>query len=144
MTKDFNDIIIVDKDIEVYKNVDDYFKSKGLNRFSQHRKCFKTLVNNIGLDKCKHILFEYVHTSELLLDYKKDNYFNSSKLQRWSSLKYFTNLNAYDRPNKWDEIGYRMLRANRKLFIKGYSLCDLTCLAKACARMVIDEYRKGN
>lgn len=143
MTRNFNNIIVVDKDTEVYKNVNEYFESKNLNRFEQHKECFETLVNDIGFDKCKRILFEYVHTSELLFDYRQDEHFNSSKLQRWSSLDYFTNLNAYDRPNKWDEIGHRMLYANPKLYFKTFSLCNLTCLAKACARMIVNNYKKG-
>lgn len=144
MERNFNNIIVVDRDTDVYKNVDDYFRSKGLNRFSQHRNCFESLVNDIGFNKCKRILFEYIHTSELLFDYKRDEHFNLSKLQRRSSLDYFTGLYTDARPNKWDEIGHRMLRANRNLYIKGFSFCDLTCLAKACARMIIDEYKRGN
>lgn len=143
MTRDFNNIIVVDNDTEVYKNADEYFKSKNLNRPSQYRKCFKTLINDIGFDKCKRILLEYVYPAELLLDYRQDKNFNLSKLQRMSSREYFTNLCTDARPNKWDEIGHRMLRANRKLYIKYFSLCDLTSLAKACARMIVDNYKKG-
>lgn len=143
MTRNFNNIIVVAKDTEVYKNVDEYFESKKLNRFKQHKKCFKTLVNNIGFDKCKRILLEYIYPAELLLNYRSDENFNLSKLQRMSSLEYFTNLYTDARPNKWDEIGYRMLYSNPKLHFKTFSFCDLTCLAKACARMVVDQYRRG-
>lgn len=143
MIRDFNNIIVVDKSTKVYKNVDDYFKAKGLNRFTQHKDCFETLISDIGLDECKRILFEYVHTSELLLDYKRDEHFNSSKLQRRSSRDYFTNLYTDVRPNKWDEIGHRMLYTNSKLYFRTFSFCDLTCLAKACARIVVDNYKKG-
>lgn len=143
MTKDFKNIIIVDKDTEVYKNVDEYFKSKNLDRSLQHGKCFKTLINDIGFGNCKRILFEYVYPAELLLDYRQDKNFNLSKLQRRSSLDYFTSLYTDVRPNKWDEIGHRMLYTNPKLYIKTFSLCDLTCLAKACARMIVDNYKRG-
>lgn len=143
MTRNFNNIVVTDSDTEVYKSVDDYFKAKGLNRFKQHEECFKNLINDIGFDKCKRILFEYVHTSELLFDYKQDKYFNQSKLQRIMSLDYFTNLYANVCPTKWDEIGHRMLYTSPKLYFRAWSLCDLTCLAKACAKMVVHNYKKG-
>ena len=119
-----------------YHNIDEFIKFKGLNRASQHEEAFSAVVNALGYEACKKILLAYLDIDTLTKAYKQDKYLN--------------NIYEHSYNNKlgrvmwtWDFIGDDMLhRFNAPIRFRLISDCNRTCIAKACARMVIEESNK--
>lgn len=116
--------------MKVYKNVSDYtmtnFNTKDYE--TDHTLKYKSIVKDLDYKSCKEILLIYVTIDELKRQYKEDKHFNGSFLEAKKPL------------NVWSRIGKLMItNPNRKITIKSYSLCNLTCIAKQCAKMIIME-----
>lgn len=116
--------------IKTYHNIDEFIKLKGLDRASQHDEAFSAVVNELGYEACKKILLSYLDVNTLIKAYRQDK-----------------NLNNIYKLNKvtwtWDFIGDDMLhRFNAPIRFRLMSDCNRTCIAKACARMVIEEFNK--
>ena len=122
--------------IKTYHNVDEFIKLKGLDRASQHDEAFTAVVNELGYEACKKILLAYLDINTLAKAYKEDKYLNNIYTQYYN--------HELDRVTwTWDLIGDDMLhRFNAPVRFRLMSDCNRTCIAKACARMVIEELNK--
>ena len=122
--------------IKTYHNVDELIKSKGLDRASQHDEAFTAVVNELGYEACKKILLAYLDINTLAKAYKEDKYLNNIYKQSYN--------HELDRVTwTWDFIGDDMLhRFNAPIRFRLMSDCNRTCIAKACARMIIEEINK--
>ena len=119
-----------------YHNVDEFIKSKGLDRASQHEEAFSAVVNELGYEACKKILLAYLDIDTLTKAYRQDKYLNNIYEQHYNH-----ELNRVTWT--WDLIGDNMLhRFNAPIRFRLMSDCNRTCIAKACARMVIEESNK--
>ena len=119
-----------------YHNVDEFIKLKGLNRASQHDEAFSAVVNELGYEACKKILLTYLDVNTLIKAYKQDKYLNNIYKQHYNH-----ELNKVTWT--WDFIGDDMLhRFNVPIRFRLMSDCNRTCIAKACARMIVEELNK--
>ena len=122
--------------IKTYYNVDELIKSKGLNRASQHAEAFSAVGNALGYEACKKILLAYLDIDTLTKAYKEDKYPNNIYKQSYNH-----ELNRVTWT--WDLIGDDMLhRFGVPVRFRLMSDCNRTCIAKACARMIIEEFNK--
>ena len=122
--------------IKTYHNVDEFIESKGLDRASQHAEAFSAVVNALGYEACKKILLAYLDINTLTKAYKQDKNLNNIYKQSYNH-----ELNRVTWT--WDLIGNDMLhRFNAPIRFRLMSDCNKTCIAKACARMVIEEFNK--
>ena len=116
--------------MEIYKNISDYTMKKfgTVDVNTDHTLKFSSIVKDLNYESCKNILLAFATIDELKKKYKEDKYFNG---------RFF---NTNDTLDVWDKIGYLMItNPCRKITFKSYSLCNLTCIAKQCARMIIME-----
>lgn len=123
---------------KLFKNTDEFFKLTSLNDESHFSK-YEAVVQALDFEACKEILLMYTTYDDLLDAYNKDKYLNNILNEHYYCKDVLPNLiRAADRCWQWDVIGYQMLH-NRKATIKFkfISLACLTCIAKACARMMI-------
>lgn len=113
-----------------YVNVSDYtmknFRTKDYE--TDHTLKYRSIVKDLNYESCKDILLNYVSKEQLIKKYKEDICFNT---------KVFNVKNQLD---MWNNIGALMIKnPNRTITFKRFSLCNLTCIAKQCARMIIME-----
>ena len=116
--------------MEIYKNISDYtMKEFGTVVYdTDHTLKYSSIVNDLDYEACKNILLKFTTIEDLKRKYKEDEHLNG---------RFFNSSNALD---VWDKIGYLMItNPCRKITFKSYSLCNLTCIAKQCARMIIME-----
>ena len=127
---------------KLLKNADEFFKLYELND-KNHSAKYEAVVRALDFRACKEILLRYITYDELLKAYKKDKNLNNilnSKYYCESMLPLPLRL-ANTTCWQWDMIGYQMLHNNKATIkFKFISLSTLTCIAKACARMII-QYR---
>lgn len=122
--------------IKTYHNIDELIKLKGLDRASQHDEAFSAVVNELGYNQCKAILLTYLDINTLTKAYKQDKNLNNIYKQSYNH-----ELNRVTWT--WDLIGDDMLhRFDVPIRFRLMSDCNRTCIAKACARMVIEEFNK--
>ena len=122
--------------VKTYHNVDEFIKSKGLDRANQHAEAFSAVVNELGYEACKAILLNYLDIDTLIKAFKEDKYLNNVYKQHYNN-----ELNKVTWT--WDLIGDDMLhRFNAPIRFRLMSDCNRTCIAKACARMIIEEFNK--
>lgn len=103
---------------------------------------YKVLLYILGRECCERILLSWVSLDKLVESYKKDTYLNNIYKHSAGIVKKLPPQfrGVVDRAWEWDLIGEQMLASNCFIVkIKGYSLCDLTCLAKECARYLIKK-----
>lgn len=119
--------------MRTYKNVDEFLKENNIDRFNEHDKGFVRIVEELDFDSCKRILLQWLILDGITIEklkekYEKDEYLN----------------NIYKHVGntwKWDFIGDEMLQnANARIRFKLMSNCNKTCIAKACARMIVEGY----
>ena len=122
--------------IRTYHNVDEFIKSKGLDRATQHDEAFSAVVNELGYEACKAILLNYLDIDTLIKAFKEDKYLNNIYKQNYNhELNRVTctlNLICND----------VLHRFNAPIIFRLISDCNRTCIAKACARMIIEEINK--
>ena len=118
---------------KIYSNIDEFLKENNLSRFNEHEKCFRRIVKELDFNTCKQILLRRLDQDEITVQnlkekYKQDKYLN----------------NIYKSSNvlqEWDFIGDKMLNnPNAKIRFRLMSNCNRTCIAKACARMILENY----
>lgn len=93
----------------------------------------------LDFEACKEILLMHITYDDLLDAYSKDKNLNNILNKHYYCKDVLPNLICTaNKCWQWDIIGYKMLH-NRKATIKFkfISLANLTCIAKACARMTI-------
>ena len=129
------------KEKKLCKNTDEFSKLNILNDNDSHFSKYKAIVQALDYEACKEILFMYTTYYDLLDAYHNEKNLNIILNKRYYCKDELPNLRcAADECWQWDIIGYKMLH-NRKASIKFklISLADLTCIAKACARMAIEN-----
>lgn len=127
------------KEKKLFKNTDEFSKLNAQNDNDSHFSTYKAIVQALDFEACKEILFMYTTYDDLLEAYHKDKNLNNILNEHYYCKDVLPNLRlTLDKCWQWDIIGYKMLH-NRKATIKLklISLADLTCIAKACARMAI-------
>lgn len=124
------------KEKKLFKNTDEFSKLSGLD---SHFSKYGAIVQALDFESCKEILFMYTTYDDLLNAYNKDKNLNNILNEHYYCKDVLPNfIVTANECWQWDIIGYKMLH-NRKATIKFklISLADLTCIAKACARMII-------
>lgn len=128
------------KEKKLFKNTDEFSKLNRLNDNGSHFSTYEAIVQALDFEACKEILLTHITYDDLLDSYSKDKNLNNILNKRCYCKNVLPTLigAADDECWQWDIIGYKMLH-NRKTTIKFkfISLADLTCIAKACARMII-------
>lgn len=117
--------------MKTYKNVDEFLKENNLDRFNEHEKCFRKVVEELDFNTCKQILLRQlerdgVSVEQLKEKYKQDKYLNN--IYRMGTTTW-----------EWDYIGDEMLHnPNAKIRFRLMSSCNRTCISKACAGIVAE------
>ena len=120
--------------MRTYTTVDDFLKENKLDRFNEHEKCFERVVEELDFNTCKQILLSQLELDGVTIEklkekFRQDKYLNNIYKHR-SGLGW-----------KWDLIGDEMLyNRNAKIKFKLMSDCNRTCIAKACAKMIVEDY----
>lgn len=120
--------------MKTYKNVDEFLKENNLDRFNEHEKCFQRVVEELDFNTCKQILLRQLERDGITVKELKEKYKQD---------KYLNNIYKHNGSSKWtwDFIGNDMLyNRNARIKFKLMSDCNRTCIAKACARMVVENY----
>ena len=123
---------------KLFKGTNEFFELNGLNDKSYSDK-YEAIVQALDFEACKEILYMYTTYDKLLDAYKKDKNLNNILNKRHCCKDVLPTFRyTSDGCWQWDIIGYKMLH-NHKATIKFkfISLSTLTCIAKACARMII-------
>lgn len=123
---------------KLLKNVNEFFELNSLNDESHFFK-YEAIVQALDFEACKEILLMHTTYDDLLDAYNKDKNLNNILNEHYYCKDVLPNFRYTDEDCwQWDIIGYQMLH-NRKATIKFklISLACLTCIAKACARMMI-------
>lgn len=118
--------------MKTYKNVDEFLKENNLDRFNEHEKCFRRIVEELNFNTCKQILLRQLEKDGITIEKLKEKY---------NQDKYLNNIYKYNLIGiwEWDLIGDNMLHnPNAKIKFRLMSECNRTCIAKACARMVAE------
>lgn len=117
--------------MKTYKNVDEFLKENNLDRFNEHEKCFRKVVEELDFNTCKQILLRRLERDGVSVEQLKEKYKQD---------KYLNNIyNMSTRAWEWDYIGNDMLHnPNAKIRFRLMSDCNRTCIAKACARIVVE------
>lgn len=127
---------------ELFQNAEEFFELNGLKDKSHSAK-YEAIVQALNFEACKEILFTYITYDKLLNAYKKDKHLNNILNQKIVLI----NINTLSRcfVKQWDIIGHQMLHNNRATIrLKFISLSILTCIAKSCARMIIQNDERKN
>ena len=119
--------------MKTYKNVDEFLKENNLNRFDEHEKCFRKVVEGLDFNTCKRILLRQLERDGITIEKLKEKY---------NQDKYLNNIYHMGATTwEWDYIGNDMLHnPNAKIKFRLMSDCNRTCIAKACARIVAENY----
>lgn len=118
--------------MKTYKNIDEFLKENNLDRLNEHEKCFRIIVEELDFNTCKQILLRRLEQDGITIGklkekYKQDKYLNN--IYRMNSTHNW----------EWDIIGNDMLHNhNAKIGFRLMSDCDRTCIAKACAGIVVE------
>ena len=126
--------ITEDNEMKTYTNVDEFLKENNLDRFNEHEKCFRRIVEELDFNTCKQILLRQLDRDGITIEELKEKYNQDKHLNNI----YRNNLTG---TWEWDYIGNDMLHnPNAKIKFRLMSNCNRTCIAKACAGMVVENY----
>lgn len=119
--------------MKTYKNVDEFLKENNLDRFNEHEKCFRRIVEELDFNTCKQILLRQLKRDGVSIEQLKEKYKQD---------KYLNNIYSMGATTwEWDYIGNEMLHNPKaKIRFRLMSNCNRTCIAKACAGMVAENY----
>ena len=119
--------------MKTYKNVDEFLKENNLDRFSEHEKCYRRVVEELDFNNCKQILLRQLERGGITIEKLKEKY---------NQDKYLNNIYRMSATTwEWDYIGNDMMHnPNAKIRFKMMSNCNRTCIAKACAGMILENY----
>lgn len=118
--------------MKTYENVDEFLKENNLDRFNEHEKCFRRIVEELNFNTCKQILLRQLEKDGITIEKLKEKY---------NQDEYLNNIYKHNLIGiwEWDRIGDNMLRnPNAKIKFRLMSECNRTCIAKACARIVAE------
>ena len=119
--------------MKTYTNVDEFLKENNLNRFNEHEKCFRRVVEELDFNTCKQILLKQLARDGITIEELKEKYNQDKHLNNIYSMGATT--------WEWDYIGNDMLHnPNAKIRFRLMSDSNRTCIAKACARIVVENY----
>ena len=119
--------------MKTYRNVDEFLKENNLDRFNEHEKCFRRIVEELDFNTCKQILLRQLERDGITIEKLKEKYNQDRYLNNIYRMKPTT--------WEWDYIGNDMLHnPNAKIKFRLMSNCNRTCIAKACARMIVENY----
>lgn len=116
--------------MKIYKDVSDYtMKNFGTKDYeTDHTLKYRSIVKDLNYESCKDILLNYIPKEKLIGKYKENKHFNTKV------------FNVKKQIAIWDSIGALMAtNPNRTITFKGLSLCNLTCIAKQVATMIVME-----
>ena len=118
--------------MKTYKNVDEFLEENNLDRFKEHEKCFRRVVEELDFNTCKQILLRQLEQDGITVEKLKEKYVQD---------KYLNNIYSMSATTwKWDYIGNDMLHnPNAKIKFRLMSDSNRTCIAKACAGMVVEN-----
>lgn len=131
---------------ELFQNADEFFELNGLKDKSYSAK-YEAIVQALNFEACKEILFTYITYDKLLNAYKKDEHLNNILNQKIVNTNILSRCFRYQCCTywQWDIIGYQMLHNNRATIrLMFISPCILTCIAKSCAIMIIQNDERKN
>ena len=120
--------------MKLYQDVDEFLKENKLDRFNEHEKCFRRIVAELDFNTCKQILLRHLERDGVTIEKLKEKYEQD---------KYLNNIYKNNSRGSWmwDFIGADMLRnSNAKIEFRFMSDCNRTCIAKACAGIVAENY----
>lgn len=121
--------------MKTYINIDEFLKENNLDRLNEHDMCFEKIVKELNFNICKNILLNRLELDGITIEELKEKY-NQDK-----------NLNNIYRSNsrntwEWDYIGDDMLHnPSAKIRFRLMSNCNRTCIAKACAKMIVENIK---
>ena len=118
--------------MKIYRNVDEFLKENNLNRVNEHEKCFRRIVEELDLNTCKRILLRWLEKDGINIEKLKEKY---------NQDKYLNNIYRNNSAGswKWDVIGNDMLHnPSARVGFRLMSDSNRTCIAKACARIVVE------
>ena len=119
--------------MKTYKNVDEFLEENNLDRLNEHEKCFSKVVEELDFNTCKQILLRQLEQDGISVGKLKEKYNQDKNLNNI----YRMGIKTWE----WDFIGDDMLHnPNAKIKFRLMSDCYKTCIAKACARMVTENY----
>ena len=118
--------------MKIYRNVDEFLKENNLDRLNEHEKCFRRVVEELDFNTCKQILLQQLEKDGINIEKLKEKY---------NQDKYLNNIYRNNSAGswEWDVIGNDMLHnPNARVRFRLMSDCNRTCIAKACARIVVE------
>jgi hypothetical protein len=119
--------------MKTYTSVNEFLKENHLDRINEHDKCFRKVVEELDFNTCKKILLNQLEKDGITIERLKEKYNQDEHLNNIYSMG-STNW-------QWDYIGADMLyNPNAEIRFKIMSDCERTCIAKACASMVVENY----
>lgn len=124
--------------MDTYENIDEFLKLNNIDRCKDFELAYKTVVKALNYDMCKQILLNRLSADGISIKKLKDEFLEDRHLNYIYKIGYNRN---YDKVIwTWDIIGEQMLR-NIKATVRFRLMSDScrTCIAKECARMVINE-----
>ena len=60
--------------MKTYKNVDEFLKENNLDRFNEHEKCFRRVVEELDFNTCKQILLRQLERDGVSVEKLKEKY----------------------------------------------------------------------
>ena len=120
--------------MKTYRNVDEFLEENNLDRVNEHEDCFRRIVEELDFNTCKRILLRQLERDGVSVGKLKEKY---------NQDKYLNNIYRNNPAGswEWDYIGNDMLHnPNAKIKFRLMSNSNRTCIAKACARMVVENY----
>lgn len=121
--------------MKLYQNVDEFLKENNLDRFNDHDICFMEIVKELNFNSCKEILLRQLERDGVTIENLKEKYEQD---------KYLNNIYRSNSRDtwEWDYIGNDMLHnPSAKIRFRLMSNCNRTCIAKACARMIVENIK---
>ena len=119
--------------MKTYRNVDEFLIENNIDRLNEHEKCFRRIVEELDFNTCKQILLRQLERDGVTVEKLKEKYNRD---------KYLNNIYRMGATTwEWDYIGDDMLHnPNAKIRFQLMSNCNRTCIAKACAGIVAENY----
>lgn len=119
---------------QYYNNINEFVDVNNINQNDKYR----AVINTLDFNACCNILLQYADIETYKRAYKRDKNFNNIH-NNWFINNGQLPVKSKEKIWQWDIIGYRMLHnPQATIRLKNISLALLTCIAKECARMLIE------
>ena len=117
-----------------YSNITEFVDVNSINQNDKYR----AVINALDFNTCCNILLQYADIEEYKRAFECDQHLNNIN-NKWFYNTGQLPIRLEERIWQWDIIGYRMLlNPQATIRLKSISLALLTCIAKECARMLIE------